>query len=960
MDSLSTESSDLILQSVTDPSNQQLLTINSSSHQLSGQCLAEGKVITVDATIVREPQGARIECKTGGLAVNNEPTQSAWLNQGDLIQVGYSTYHVIETGCANPADSQTRLQQQLEVVESGLQAMDNDLAGLSTEQEPQPQETVQTPATESGFEQTEESSNQTWPDSDTPSLESGQAVGSDFSPSQSTPLNEPGFELNQPSAPGLSSNPSFDAPAGESLGEASGESLEEASGQAFGESFGQVSGTQDSELGVEPANTDFLTNKAAFTPESDVPQGLGNSDLTQDDPAQTTENGFEFSPSETPTFEQSDPQAVKVGEESEPEETIAEADANGGLESPEKSLEKLLAALKSVDTEPTSPTISENDVVNEDGSSDVSQGSGFNEPPNVPALNSSGETPEKSFSARNKSTTFDSQTRQASTDDSPQKPMSLGTTETETTSVSAGDFDNDTATGLISADRDDDAFGNVDTGGGFASTTENEELSTQPEVESSATTADISNTAIDEDADDAVAMATARYFKQIQSTTTQSDTPRADLQAPDYLTQTSPSTTADEAVASLKSALLNPSSADFGQSFAASSADESSSLTDQSAETLTPSVDSTSVASTSVASTSIEKPNLDGNDESTRVEQAVASWREALAKDGETETSTPASPVNTFEKVDEPITSGDVDSSVDDQLSGALSRLQSQISAGPSESANQGAATALATENEQADFGLSTGTSQPALETAAVETANVETDRQPPAEPVDNSVAAVLERMNLTPDCEDSFAQDSPASETSEPIDQETKSLQAEPEPKLAPESVAEPVAAPAEEESDDVQSYMNSLLQRLNGGSSKPDAEAAASPTAATNDSEQTASPIEETVPQPEVEPLRADEFVPKRVAPEVNSNMAAMRELANAATKSALVTSMNKKTQSTRTWQLTSAVCGLLGSIFFGLLSHSFGDIFSIAAMVCVVTSLGTGGLFVHTKLKANAVGK
>ena len=71
MDSLSTGTSDLVLQCLNDPSNQ-TLTINTDTYQLTGQSFSGGQVVNVEATITLTADGPLIECDSTGLMVNDK------------------------------------------------------------------------------------------------------------------------------------------------------------------------------------------------------------------------------------------------------------------------------------------------------------------------------------------------------------------------------------------------------------------------------------------------------------------------------------------------------------------------------------------------------------------------------------------------------------------------------------------------------------------------------------------------------------------------------------------------------------------------------------------------------------------------------------------------------------------------------------------------------------------------
>ena len=198
------------------------------------------------------------------------------------------------------------------------------------------------------------------------------------------------------------------------------------------------------------------------------------------------------------------------------------------------------------------------------------------------------------------------------------------------------------------------------------------------------------------------------------------------------------------------------------------------------------------------------------------------------------------------------------------------------------------------------------------------------------------SVADVLARMNYTPDFED----DQPVQESEAPV------------PAQPVGHVAEATVATQEEGGEDVQDYMDSLLQRLNGGvPAPPKAAPAVQPVA------EQSKPVEKVEAAPEsvehVAPLNADEFVPKRVAPELNSDLSAMRELANASSRSAVKTSNMKRRQDLGNTLLLGAGGAIVGAIATTFMSKTTGDSFYWLSVCLYVVTCVCSGLYAKSLL-------
>jgi hypothetical protein len=147
-----------------------------------------------------------------------------------------------------------------------------------------------------------------------------------------------------------------------------------------------------------------------------------------------------------------------------------------------------------------------------------------------------------------------------------------------------------------------------------------------------------------------------------------------------------------------------------------------------------------------------------------------------------------------------------------------------------------------------------------------------------------------------------------------------------------------------------DVNSYMNQLLQRLGTSRQKsqptPSAEL---PQAVTVRSTAEEVAKVNTKPKPSNDVLSAEEFVPKQVAPERNSNLAAMRDIANQSTRAAVETSKVQRTKAKITALLGGLAIGISGAAFLYSLCHKIGDIFFLGAIASLLAS-GTCAYFLY----------
>ncbi len=154
-------------------------------------------------------------------------------------------------------------------------------------------------------------------------------------------------------------------------------------------------------------------------------------------------------------------------------------------------------------------------------------------------------------------------------------------------------------------------------------------------------------------------------------------------------------------------------------------------------------------------------------------------------------------------------------------------------------------------------------------------------------------------------------------------------------------------------DDSSSVQDYMDLLLQRLNS-------QTITTPLVAVSDepTTETASrkmELLETAVELE-QPLKPNEFKPKRVAPEVNSNLKAMRELANATTRCAVQSSETKRRRSQAQIYLLLSGGGVVAAIMFFIISRSVGDLSFLMGSGLVVISIACATLFAKANLEGD----
>lgn len=227
----------------------------------------------------------------------------------------------------------------------------------------------------------------------------------------------------------------------------------------------------------------------------------------------------------------------------------------------------------------------------------------------------------------------------------------------------------------------------------------------------------------------------------------------------------------------------------------------------------------------------------------------------------------------------------------------------------------------------------------PETELKPVEEMPVATPQQP-ASPSANagneSVAEVLARMQSQGQL-DNFQVPSDSivpEETMTPEMVAPEPLQSAPALEPAPQPTE-----PTESEGGDgsVQDYMNQLFQRLRGSDAPdvaiPNEPSAPAPTVIPPSPQQAA----ENQPKEVERLLSATEYVPKQQAPEVKSDLEAMRLVANAQSRKAVQISATKKTRVDQTLQQCLAAGCFVAMLVFAYMAESWTDSNALAAFGC-----------------------
>ncbi|HWC90196.1 MAG TPA: hypothetical protein VG433_11085, partial [Pirellulales bacterium] len=168
---------------------------------------------------------------------------------------------------------------------------------------------------------------------------------------------------------------------------------------------------------------------------------------------------------------------------------------------------------------------------------------------------------------------------------------------------------------------------------------------------------------------------------------------------------------------------------------------------------------------------------------------------------------------------------------------------------------------------------------------------------------VELSSVALLRRLGAMPDFDDEH--DSPGASVPPPAQQH-----------VAPQPVQQ--AAESNEDEDDIKAYMQRLIARNGGSSSRPPEPQAASYNVAPTSLRQ---PVVEQPQQPVAEkPAEPGDLAPRSLPPELSANLSAMRELANANARMAIQTHARRTTASTSQGKALLCAVGLTGTVVAG----------------------------------------
>lgn len=125
-----------------------------------------------------------------------------------------------------------------------------------------------------------------------------------------------------------------------------------------------------------------------------------------------------------------------------------------------------------------------------------------------------------------------------------------------------------------------------------------------------------------------------------------------------------------------------------------------------------------------------------------------------------------------------------------------------------------------------------------------------------------------------------------------------------------------------------DVQEYMNRLLQRASNIPAKPASQSEPEPAVA-QATLVTVEPVDDR--------WEPHEFLPKSIAPETNSGLSALREVAMESQRSAMETSARRRMQANSWKYLAITLAPLSFGVLFLSMSARLGDFAMIACAVC-----------------------
>ena len=205
----------------------------------------------------------------------------------------------------------------------------------------------------------------------------------------------------------------------------------------------------------------------------------------------------------------------------------------------------------------------------------------------------------------------------------------------------------------------------------------------------------------------------------------------------------------------------------------------------------------------------------------------------------------------------------------------------------------------------------------------------------------------------------DNIASETPQPEAAPAPTSEAETVQPQPEP--ASEADPQQPAEEEEEEDASVQDYMDQLFNRLRGDETEPEATTSESakekpkPVATTPAPQPEEAPSPKpTTPEPPTKVMEPSEYVPKQKAPEVKTDIQALRQLANKQKTNAV--SKSHKAKSKLEQAIVSYVAGgaFAGTLAFGWIAKSFFDPAGILASICFVVSIVALSRYLSNKKK------
>ncbi len=165
--------------------------------------------------------------------------------------------------------------------------------------------------------------------------------------------------------------------------------------------------------------------------------------------------------------------------------------------------------------------------------------------------------------------------------------------------------------------------------------------------------------------------------------------------------------------------------------------------------------------------------------------------------------------------------------------------------------------------------------------------------------------------------------------------------------------SPPKPAPAASRSEDDDVTAYMSQLLKRSGQAPDATGASPVQNPPRAAEASESAtvAESAGETEPAEE-KPFTAEQYIPKKTAPEREADLLAFRKLANASARGALNSFETKQQKKQCTLSGILAVAGLLGSGPLFLLRTQLGDHWGLGALAALSAAIVFGLRFQQSR--------